>query len=111
MAEKPDNVEHRRWYQFGLRTLLMGVALVSLPLGWFGWQVSIVRERKSMLELGPSTLFNYVPGDDSKLPLIRRWLGDHAVSAFGFNQPSPETTQRYKEAFPEWDGRLDIPIP
>jgi hypothetical protein len=31
--------------------------------------------------------------------------------AFGFNQPSEENTRRYKDAFPEWDGRLDIPVP
>jgi hypothetical protein len=42
-AEPPNR--KRRWFQFSLRTLLIGVTLVAVPLGYFGWQVKIVRER------------------------------------------------------------------
>jgi hypothetical protein len=107
----PEDPQVRRRFQFRLRTLLIGVALFAIPCAYIAHEYRLVQKRHAMLELGPSTLFNYVPGDDSKLPLVRRWLGDHAVMAFGFNQPSEENTRRYKDAFPEWDGRLDIPVP
>ena len=35
----------RRWYQFGLRTLLLAIVLASLPLSWFGWQRHLQRLR------------------------------------------------------------------
>jgi hypothetical protein len=34
----------RRWYQFRLRTLLIGVTLVAI---WCGWQVHVVAARKA----------------------------------------------------------------
>ena len=35
-----------RWFQFRLRTLLIGVTLFALiPCGYVGWQAKIVRER------------------------------------------------------------------
>ncbi len=39
----------RRWYQFGLRTLLIGVALLALPSSYIGWQAKIMHQRKSLL--------------------------------------------------------------
>jgi hypothetical protein len=101
----------RRRFQFSLRTLMIGVTLLAIPCAYVAHEYQTVQHRQAMLELGPSKLFNYMRGDDAKLPLVRRWLGDHAVLSFGFNDPSEEKTQRYKEAFPEWDGRLDIPVP
>ena len=39
----------RRWYQYSLRTLLIGVVVLSLPLAYVGWQAKIVRQRKQLL--------------------------------------------------------------
>jgi hypothetical protein len=33
----------RRWFQFSLRSLLIGVALLSIPCAYVGWQAKIVR--------------------------------------------------------------------
>ena len=46
-AEPPKR--KRRWYQFGLRTLMIAVTLLAVPLGYVGWQAKIVRERKAAL--------------------------------------------------------------
>jgi hypothetical protein len=55
MVEKPNIAEpgkpRRRWYQFSLRMLLIGMALLSMPLGYAGWQAEIVRERRVMMEV------------------------------------------------------------
>jgi hypothetical protein len=38
----------RRWWQFSLRTLLIGVVVLSLPLGWLARQVQIIRYRHAL---------------------------------------------------------------
>jgi hypothetical protein len=38
-----------RRFQFRLRTLMIVVTLLAVPLGYVGWQAKIVRERKSVL--------------------------------------------------------------
>lgn len=35
----------RRCYQFGLGTLLLGIVVLSVPLGWFGWKRHLERVR------------------------------------------------------------------
>ncbi len=37
----------RRWYQFSLRSLMVVVTLLAVPLGYVGWQAKIVRERNA----------------------------------------------------------------
>ena len=39
----------RRWFQFGLRTLLIFVVAAGCGMGWLGWQLKIVRERNAVL--------------------------------------------------------------
>jgi hypothetical protein len=50
----------RRWFQFRLRSLLIGVTLAAIPCGYVGWQAKIVRDRKAFLQTR-----NYLPGDSS----------------------------------------------
>ena len=40
-------------------------------------------------------------GDDSKIPLIRRWLGDHCYQLLILRDANPEIRHRYEAAFPE----------
>jgi hypothetical protein len=48
---KPDPPKRkRRWYQFSLRTLLIVVTLLAVPLSYVGWQAKIVRERRSVAD-------------------------------------------------------------
>jgi hypothetical protein len=48
MAEKPDNAEpRRRWNQFSLRTLLIGVTLAGCGLGWLGIKIREARQQQA----------------------------------------------------------------
>jgi hypothetical protein len=51
MQAEPSKAElpKRRWFQFSLRTLLIGVTLLAVPLGYVGWQAKIVRERQAWI--------------------------------------------------------------
>ncbi|HKD36160.1 MAG TPA: hypothetical protein VKB78_05145 [Pirellulales bacterium] len=40
----------RRWFQFGLRTLMIGVTLMAIACGWFGVKVDRARKRHEAVE-------------------------------------------------------------
>jgi hypothetical protein len=40
----------RRWFQFSLRTLMIGVTLLAMVCGYVGRQTKIVRERMQFVE-------------------------------------------------------------
>jgi hypothetical protein len=48
-AEPPKR--KRRWFQFSLRSLMIVVTLLAVPLGYIGWQAKIVRERRAALDI------------------------------------------------------------
>jgi hypothetical protein len=114
---------NRRWFRFSLRTLFMVVTVFGC---WLGWQVSIVRERKSLLRslesrasdsYDPYTLiFTYprsVDGSrlrskikwlpkEGSIPWFRRLLGDEPVGSLGLPSDMPEQERRHiRQAFPE----------
>jgi hypothetical protein len=77
----------RRWFQFSLRSLMIGVTLLAVPLGYVGWQAKIVRDRKSwrdaIVRLGGSVSPQRPrpPGGAAAQPVpqpnwLRRLLGD-----------------------------------
>jgi hypothetical protein len=37
----------RRWFRFSLRTLLIVITVLSLPLGWIGWRLQQVRRERA----------------------------------------------------------------
>ena len=88
MPEKPDNAEpRRRWHQFSLRTLLIGVALLGVACAYLAHEAKIVQARKAWLDDRPfwvaiqcTTVNNRNPSADPTL--IRRLLGDEAVERF-----------------------------
>jgi hypothetical protein len=60
----------RRWFQFSLRTLLIAVSMLALPLGYVGWQAKIVRERGAFLENR-----YYLPGESCPFePVQAPWM-------------------------------------
>jgi hypothetical protein len=112
----------RRWLQFSLRTLLIGVTLVAIPCGYVGWQAKIVRERATVfdwlrerapLESVPKVTPGYYAGQDANgrwsvgfydvdLPWLRGLLGDHWISEIVHPTDAPASDiQRVKAAFPE----------
>ena len=106
MDEKPDNAERRRWYQFGLRTLLIGVALLAVPCAYVGRQYQIVRERQSVRRfvVEHGGYFNNEEVATEPVPWIRRLLGDEAASYIELPDTNYFDRQIIREAFPE--GKL-----
>jgi len=49
------NSPKRRWFQFRLRTLLIGVLVLSLPLSWFAWRMEKARKQREAVEALQST--------------------------------------------------------
>ena len=92
-------------FQFGLRTLLIVVILLTIPIIWFGWQIKIVWQRKEFLSHSavislvqpkiavnrptPSIpWFRQVAGDESRSEIIILSNDDHERAAALF----PEAT-------------------
>ena len=74
MSEK----HNRRWFAFRLWTLLIVVAVLSIPLAWVAHNASLVRERRTMLKylatVDPFVLFT--TRSPARLGWIRMMLGD-----------------------------------
>jgi hypothetical protein len=104
MADPPKR--KRRWYQFRLRTLMIGVTSLAAVCCYVGRQAEIVRERQEMLlrinfDGGDATLMPSLPGmkltpivehkgklmsvQRPAIPIIRRWLGDSEVVFLEFD--------------------------
>jgi hypothetical protein len=105
----------RRRFQFSLRTLMIVVTLFCVAVGGYGgWQAKIVMERKAIIrDVGDGITWGQNL-DDSEIPLIRRWLGDHAFLAIWLNERMPdevptETIHRIVTAFPE--ARIEFGAP
>ena len=45
----PVKTKPRRWFRFRLRTLLVMVTLMSVPLGWVGWELDQRRREKAVV--------------------------------------------------------------
>jgi hypothetical protein len=101
----------RRWFQFRLRSLLIGVTLLAVPMGYVGWQVKIVRERRALRE-NPQFCEPFFLTEDSQgtsaLSWMRRLFGD--VESVGFiadDNVTDAELERCRAAFPEADVRRD----
>jgi hypothetical protein len=109
---KADPPNHRRrWFQFSLRTLMIGVTMLAIPLGYVSWQAKIVSERKAALEriLADRRFFVRPTSDicddgslNKSIPRLRWMMGDTWIDSV---RASPKTTddeiERLKMAFPE----------
>ena len=124
MTDRPDTTHQRkpsrRWFQFRLRTLLIGVAILAIPCGFLGWQFKAVRhraaERQLLEQLGAKFL---LMDKDEPVRLghrstsrLRIWIGDCDVEAIRLPFLGPpdqlakdrsEVTRRAELAFPEAD--------
>ena len=80
-ATKP---KPRRRFQFGLGTLLIGVALLGTACSYVAHEARLVAERRAWLHAHMGSIFADFDGRKLKAlhdpkfdpPLIRRWLGD-----------------------------------
>jgi hypothetical protein len=114
MTDEPTTAEpqkpRRRWFQFRLRTLLVGVVLLSIPCAYVANQWRIVAARRNWLEQHPQPMFTVditVIGNDGKevpqpeptVPPIRRWLGDEPTKYVDVRSSAEEKAAR--QIFPE----------
>lgn len=67
----------RRWFQFRLRTLLVGVVLIGSAFGYIGGEARIVAERERLRGVYIEMEW-YNGNDDETIPLVRRWMGDQS---------------------------------
>jgi hypothetical protein len=105
MDEKP----RRRRYRFSLRTLLIGVVVLSLPLGYVVHEAMIARERKTWMALHPRSsgiglilplAMGAIAGNPKQSPpLARRLMGDDGhVELFVARDEIPLAHRLFPEA-------------
>src|SRR4051794_5204364 len=84
MSEQPK----RRWYQFSLRTLLIGVTLLAVPCAYVGWQIRIVRARRALRASDFAFFYRAIDmaffeaekyPEPATIPWIWERLGDEAI--------------------------------
>ena len=72
----------RRWLRFSLRTLLIVVTVLSVPLGWIGWKLGQVRTEQATItwieKLGGTVLFRSDP-----VTIKRSWCEESTDKWFG----------------------------
>ena len=71
MDEKP----RRRWWQFRLRTLLVAVVVLSIPLAWIGYSLNWIRERNIAIAKQDFWLRSMFGGD---LSGYQEWIRLHS---------------------------------
>ncbi len=92
----------RRWYQFSLRTLLIGVSLLAAICGYVKRQYEIVQERQSFFEQSVSVSCAGTNPEGPDVPWIRSLLGDRGYAVIGLVSDT-ERAERQRAAvlFPE----------
>ena len=99
-----------RWFQFSLRTLLIGVTLLAVTCGYVGQQIEIVRERRAF-GANPQFLV-MMEAHCTQASWIRRLLGDFDCrSVITDDKVSDSELERCRVAFPGVDVRRDKDMP
>jgi hypothetical protein len=99
-----DSPAPRRRFQFRLRTLMIGVTLLAVPMGYIGWQAKIVAERKAWLRDDRDVSITPASSGANDIPWMRRWLGDFKVDEIRVRSTlfiDSEIVKRLHEEFPE----------
>jgi hypothetical protein len=95
----------RRWFAFRLRTLLLVVALASVPLAWVAVQLKWINDREKFVKHPRCVLASRIcryAGYKPEMPRSLRMLGYH--DAFGqivIDGDDQETLERAQSLFPE----------
>lgn len=106
MAHCPN----RRWFQFRLRALLVGVVLIGSACGYFAHEWHVVTARKEWLARHPQGMFDVddtiidhngkpIRPPEPTVPFIRRWLGDEPTKYLVVE--TREDDKSAMELFPE----------
>jgi hypothetical protein len=99
----------RRWFQFSLRTLMIGVTLLAVVCGYFGRQIELVKERKGF---GANPQFLVITTANRTESWMRRLLGDFGCDrVVADDKVSDSELQRCRLAFPDADVQRDKDSP
>ncbi|HEY4311956.1 MAG TPA: hypothetical protein VGN12_21085 [Pirellulales bacterium] len=106
----------RRWFQFGLRSLLVVVTLLAF---WLAWELHFIRERQRLIRdySSPpkSWLFGVLTPEKRQqdpsfrwptIPFWRKWLGDEPVATVcinPFTYSDAKDIESMAASFPEAD--------
>jgi hypothetical protein len=98
----------RRWYQFSLRTLMIGVTIFCFVAGWFLSQAAIVWTRKAMLRGAP--VWSVDDDETAEIPWYRHAIGDRGIGTIVLDKTfTDEQLDRYRSVFPDASiYRIDI---
>lgn len=112
MSEKPK----RRWFQFGLRTTFILVAVFAMALGWLTSEWRYVRQRQALIYMAIDTVdknayqalrdddeFEYY-GERRTVPFWRRWMGDEDAFSLILRQGAKQEMKEADLLFPELKG-------
>lgn len=74
-----ETTKPRRWFRFRLRTLLVMVTLLSIPLGWVSWELDQRRKEKVVTawveEIGGVVQFIESDRDNRWVETKDKWFG------------------------------------
>jgi len=106
----------RRWFRFSVRTLLVLVGLVALLLGWIGFELNWIRERRAAIESGEVGVIIsaslWIPHSPHPPPWHLRLFGAQEIWGFGL-LTAPDATDaelnRMRRLFPEFTVERSLP--
>jgi hypothetical protein len=103
----------RRWFQFSLATMFVGVTLTAMSISWSIWELKFVRDRQALIQrlnqdptVGgayPASGDIYAKTPVETIPFWRRWLGDRTIHVVvvSSDQFSQAEIQLVRRLFPE----------
>lgn len=98
--EKPK----RRWYQFSLRTMFVGMTVACLVLAWVGYSLNWIKERHDWRDnpahVGFAVMYEHADGSDTPVT-APGWLWVFGEQGFGKVWCSPSQLETVRRIFPE----------
>ena len=98
MPQNPyEAPSRRRWFRFSLRTVLVAVVVISIPLAWVAYSLKWIRTRH--VALRDATLVSYSP--DVRAPSNLALFGERGVYLIELPHEKPVDCHELRRLFPE----------
>jgi hypothetical protein len=96
----------RRWFRFGLRTMLVAVVALSIPLAWVGYSLNWIRQRHEAL--AARRVYDFSDSAATTAPGGLWLFGERGVIGI---LCSPEDAELARRLFPEASISSVLPSP
>jgi hypothetical protein len=98
----------RRWFRFSLRTMLIAVVVLSIPLAWVAYSLNWIRERRKLIGNSDSNPFVSLvsPPGSTQAPQVLWLLGEGGRA--WIRMPISEC-ERARKLFPEAEIHEYVP--